>query len=432
MSNLLETEQRPEPPEIAEPQIAQSIRPRRRMLQSPRAITALVVLFAALVAGGFSLWRYYSVRESTDDAQIEGHIHPISAKVGGTVIGVNIRENQYVEAGSVLVRIDPKDYQVALEKAQADYAEAQAMLSASRVDVPITATSTSSQLSGAEAGVMEAQANLTSSEKELSAAQAKLRWAQAQVQEAQANYQKANRDLDRMKQLISKDEISQQQYDAAVASAAALQATVESAQADVARAEQELQVAQSHIQRDRARVAQAQANARAAGTGPQQVAITRSRAQSAEARLKQAKAALDQAQLNMDYTTIKAPVTGLISKKSVEEGQIVQVGQPLFAIIPLNDVWVDANFKETQLRDIRPGQPVSISVDAYGRKFKGHVESIAAATGAKFSLLPPENATGNYVKVVQRVPVRILFEPGQDPDHLLRPGMSVVPTVITK
>jgi membrane fusion protein (multidrug efflux system) len=428
MEELVETEQR----EPAAGSAATDNGPRSGLLQSPLTRAFLLGAIVILAIGGYFLWSYYSVRESTDDAQIEAHIHPISAKVGGTVVKVNILDNQYVESGAVLVQIDPQDYQVALERAQADFAETQAASNASQIDVPITAATTNSRLTGAGAGVQEARANLSASEKEVSAAGAKLRSAQARFRETEANHRKADRDLARMKQLIAKEEISQQQYDAAVAEAEALQGTLDSAEADVAGAEETLRVAGSHVDRDRAKLEQAQEIERAAATGTQQVAMTRSRAESAAARAQMAKAALDQAQLNLQYATIRAPLSGWVGKKSVEIGQIVQPGQPLFAIVPLEDTWVTANFKETQLKNMRPGQPAIISVDAYGgRQFKGHVDSIAAATGSQFSLLPPENATGNYVKVVQRIPVKILFDKGTDPEHLLRPGMSVVPTVIT-
>lgn len=438
MEDLVRTEQR----ETGEPSAAQYEQaermpredaPRKPLARRPHAIGVLLTLGVLAAIGGFLLWQYYSVRESTDNAEIEGHIHPISARVGGTVTAVPVTNDQHVEAGQVLVEIDPTDYKVALARAQADLAETEAALRGSQADLPITTTTTASQLSGAEAGVAEARANLSSSEKEIAASEAKLRAARAKVQENQANYQRAQRDLERMKQLIAKEEISPQQYDANVAAAEAWRATVESSQADVAAAEQALRVVQSHVERDQAKLAQTQAMARSASTGPQQITVTRSRAQSAQARLQMAKAALEQAELNLQYATVRAPLSGEISKKNVETGQIVGPGQPLMAIVPLDEVWVSANFKETQLKNIRVGQPVTVSVDAYGgRKFKAHVDSIASATGAKFSLLPPENATGNFVKVVQRVPVKIVFDQGQDPEHLLRPGMSVEPTVFTK
>ncbi|MBI4465357.1 MAG: HlyD family secretion protein [Acidobacteria bacterium] len=390
---------------------------------------------AVLVIGVavFWLWRYYAVRESTDNAQIEGHIHSISAKVGGTVLRVHVDDNQYVEAGTVLVEIDPQDYQVAAERAQANLAEAEALWRASQTAVPIVSETTASKLSDAQAGLEESRASLVAAQRVADATQASLRAAQARLREAQANSEKSSRDLERMQQLLAGGIIAQQQYDAAKAAADATRAGAEAAQASVADAEMGVQAAESRVAQGRAKLSQSEATLQAARTAPQQVSVTRAQADSAGARVEQAKAALRQAQLNLEYTTIRAPVGGIVSKKIVESGQIVQPGQPLLAVIPLEDIWVTANFKEAQLNKMRPGQKVVISVDAYGgRKYQGHVDSIAAATGAKFSLLPPENATGNFVKVVQRVPVKIVFEKGQDSEHLLRPGMSVVPTVLTR
>jgi membrane fusion protein, multidrug efflux system len=393
----------------------------------------IVAVALVLLVAGFSVWHYYSTRESTDDAQINGHIVPISARVGGTVIAVEVNDNQDVKAGTVLVKIDPRDYQVAVEKAKADLANSQAAAQAAATGVPISTTTTVSQISTSQAGVEMAKAGVLVAQKQLGAAQAGASAAEARLAEAQANHTKAAQDLARMKQLVAKDEISQQQFDAATAAADATRAAVASARAQKAEAEQAVQVAESRLVQSRADLDKAEAELRSAQTGPKQVAIMRARASSAEARVKEAQAALDQAELNLQYTTVKAPVDGQVSKKTVEVGQVIQDGEPLMALVPLEDIWVTANFKETQLKDMRPGQPVTISVDAYGgREYHGHVQSIAAATGEKFSLLPPENATGNYVKVVQRIPVKILIDKGQDPNHLLRPGMSVTPTVITK
>jgi len=389
------------------------------------------LLLVILAVVGYQVWSYYSVRESTDDAQVNGHIHPISARVGGTVIAVNVDENETHEAGTVLVKIDPSDYQVALERAEADLLEAQAALDASQTSVPITSTTTASQLSGSEAGVLQSRAAVEAAERELNAQKYRLSSAQAQLQQAKANYEKAARDLDRMKLLISKEEISQQQFDAAKATAESLQAVVASSEAAVDGADAGIRIAESQVEVARARMKQAQAAESAAKTAPQQVSVSRAKVKSAEARVKRAQANVDQAKLNLEYTTVKAPIGGFISKRSVEVGQVVQAGQPLMAIVPLDEIWVTANFKETQLENLRVGQPVTISVDAYGRKYKGHVESFSAATGAKFSLLPPENATGNYVKVVQRVPVRIAIDKGQDTEHRLRLGLSVEATVFT-
>jgi membrane fusion protein (multidrug efflux system) len=407
--------------------------PRPRSRARSRARWLLLALVIVVAVGLYAAWRYYAVRESTDDAQIDGHITAISARVGGTVAAVHVNDNQYVEAGTVLVEIDPRDYQVALESSQADLASEQAKARSAQTGVPITSTATSSRLRGAQAGVEAANAALNAAQQEVSAARAQLEAARARVREAEANHQKAARDLDRMKQLIAKDEISQQQYDAAVATEAASRAAVDSARADAARAAQSVPVAESHVAQAQAAVAQAQAGVDAARTAPQEVEVSRAQFGNAQAKIQQAEADVRQARLNLEYATVRAPVSGAVSNKTVQVGQVVQPGQPLLAIVPLQDIWVTANFKETQLRNMKPGQPAVISVDAYGgRKYRGHVDSIAAATGARFSLLPPENASGNYVKVVQRLPVKIVFEKDQDPEHLLRPGLSVEPTVLTK
>jgi membrane fusion protein (multidrug efflux system) len=370
----------------------------------PAVKWVLLALALVLIAGVIFVWHYYSVRESTDDAQIDGHLDPISSRVAGTVLRVLHDENETVQAGTLLVELDPKDYEVALERARADLADAEANATAAQVGVPLTTTTSSSQLAAADAAVNAAEKEVDS--------------ANARVQEAQANYNKAADDLKRFQQLVQKDEVSRQQYDAAVAGATAARATLDSAKAMVANAE--------------SRAAQAKAQAASAHTVPEQVRVTKARATAATAQVQRAQAALSQAELNLQYTKILAPVSGILSKRNVEPGQVVQPGQPLFSIVNLDDIWVTANFKETQLKNMRVGQKVTIRVDAYGRDYSGVVESISGATGARFSLLPPENATGNYVKVVQRVPVRIRFDKGQDANHLLRPGLSVVPTVFVK
>jgi membrane fusion protein (multidrug efflux system) len=365
-----------------------------------------VLLAAAIVAiiGFAIMWSYYSVRESTDDAEVDGHLGPVSARVSGTAIKVLVDDNQMVQAGTLLARLDPKDYEVAVQRARADLADAQANASAASANVPLTSTTSSSQLTAANAGVSAAQ-------KDIGAAKAK-------VQEALANYTKTSADLKRMEELVQKDEISRQQYDASVAAAASAKATLDAAISAEAAAE--------------GHAVQASAAASGANVVPEQIKMTRSKAASANAQVEKFKAALDQAELNLQYTQIKSPVTGMVSKRSIEPGQVVQAGQPMFAIVDLGDIYVTANFKETQLKAMKVGQHVKIHVDAYGRDYDGTVDSIGGATGSRFSLLPPENATGNYVKVVQRVPVRIRIDKGQDENHLLRPGMSVVPTVMTK
>jgi membrane fusion protein (multidrug efflux system) len=393
--------------------------PRKRGFfeQRPYARIILIVGIVVLLIAGFFLYRYFSSYESTDDAQVDGHLMPISARVSGYVTTVSVDDNQFVTAGTVLVQIDPKDYQVALDQAEADLADARAQAQAQNINVPIATQTTSSQVNAAQANVEDAEAGITAAQQQSDAAK-------AQLAQAQANDVKAQNDLVRYKQLVDKQEISQQQYDQAVASSKASAASVAAAQSSAAAAAQ-------GITQARAKLAQNQANLSSAETGPRQVATTRARALSAAAVVQQKEAAVEQAQLNLQYTKIMAPVDGVVTK-SVEVGMNVQPGQQLLSIVPLNDVWVTANFKETQLKYMRPGQTAQIEVDANGRKYNGRVDSIAGSSGARTSLLPPENATGNYVKVVQRIPVKIVLDPNQNSDHYLRLGMSVEPKVFLK
>ena len=383
--------------------------------RSPRLRMFVIIGVVVLLVAGFFLWRYFNSYESTDDAQIDGHLNPVSARVGGHIEKLLVEDNQYVQAGQPVAQIDARDYQVLVARAKADYDNAVAAAQAAGVNVPITSTSTTSQLAAANAEVVAAEASLSAARQQYDAGN-------AQLAQAEANNVKAQNDLARYKQLISKQEISQQQYDQAYAAAQGGTAAVDAARAAAAAAQQQIRAAQS-------RLVQAQANQRAATTGPEQVKAIRSRAQAAEAVVEEKKAALDQAQLNLLYTKIVAPVNGFVTGRSAEAGQNVQPGQELMRIINLDDIWVTANFKETQLRDMKAGQLVTIHVDMTGKDYKGHLQSIAGASGAVTSLLPPENATGNFVKVVQRIPVKITFDPGETREHVLRPGMSVVPKV---
>jgi membrane fusion protein (multidrug efflux system) len=397
------------------PSTERDFRTRPSRTSSPGFRIGVAIAAIVLLVVGIFVYRYVTSYESTDDAQVDGHINSISTRIAGHVVKLNVADNQYVEAGTVLVEIDPADYQVDYDRAKADFESAQAAASAAGVDVPVTSVSTSSQVSSTEADVAGARAGIAAAKQQLAAAK-------AQLDQAEANNVKAQNDLGRYKQLVDKQEISQQQYDVAVAAAKASAAAVDAARAMV-------DSAQAQVTQAQAKLAQGEANWRNAQTAPQQIQIIRSRAASALADAQRKKADLDQAQLNLQYTKITAPVAGVVSDRTVEVGQNVAPGQELMKIIPLDDVWITANFKETQLREMKVGQRVTIEVDAYGRSCKGKVDSIAGASGARFSLLPPENATGNYVKVVQRVPVKIVLDPGENKDHLLRPGMSVVPKV---
>ncbi len=400
-------------------------------LQQPRV---RLIIGAILVLGlGAGVWAWStSARENTDDAQVDAHVTQIAARVSGTVIKVAVADNQLVDAGALLVQLDPGDYQVAVDKARAELADAEASALAAQSSIPITSTTAASNVTTARGGITQAQSGVAAAEKEIEAAKARLVTAQARQREAEANAAKSARDVERLRGLLAKDEVSQQMFDATSATATAQKAGVDSARSQVAEAEAGIRVAESKLAQAHAGEDQAHAEMQTAQTGPSQIAAIKARAAQAEAHVQQARATLAQAELNLQYATVKAPVRGVVSKKGINAGQVVQGGQPLLAIVQIDDVWVTANFKETQLKDMRSGQRAEIAVDAYGRTYKGKVDSIAGATGARFSLLPPENATGNFVKVVQRVPVKIVLDPGQDPEHLLRPGMSVTPTVYLK
>jgi membrane fusion protein (multidrug efflux system) len=393
---------------------------RAAFLGNPRTKFILILAGIALVVGIVFLWRYFASYESTDDAQIDGHVNSVSARVSGHVISLNVQDNQYVEQGTVLVEIDPADYEVAVAQARAEYADAEAQASVAGINVPITNVNTLSQVSSAQAGVSSAEAGITSARQQFDAAK-------SQVAEADANNTKAQNDLVRYKLLIDKQEISQQQYDQAIDSAQAAAATLAAARSNADSVAAQIKQAQSKLD-------QAEADLRNAGTRPHTMEVIHAQAKSAQAIAEQKKAQLDQAELNLQYTKIIAPVSGAVSNRTVEIGQNVSPGQEMMKIIPLDaaNIWVTANFKETQLSRMKPGQRVDIEVDATGKTYKGHVDSIAGASGERFSLLPPENATGNYVKVVQRIPAKIVLDAGEDKGHELRPGMSVEPKVWIK
>ena len=392
------------------------LQPSRRRKRRGTLILSLVVV-VVLVTTAIVVYQRYAAWESTDDAQIDGYIFPVSSRVPGYVTRVLVDNNQPVEAGTVLAQLDPQDYEVAVATAKAALANDQAAAASQQINIPITSVSTTSQLSSAQADIRNAEAGLVLAQRSSEAAQAALR-------EAEANDLKAQDDVNRYKPLAERDEIPRQQYTQAVNSEKATAAAVEAARASAAGAEQQVTQARS-------RLSTAHAQLQYAETQPQQISVQRSRARAAEAETERAATALQQAQLNLQYTTIVAPAAGIVGQRSVHPGQNVSPGQQLMTIVPLEsqNVWVTANFKETQLTLMRPGQPVRVYVDTYARTYDGHVLNIAGASGARYSLLPPENATGNYVKVVQRIPVKIVFEKGQDPEHVLRPGMSVEPEV---
>jgi membrane fusion protein (multidrug efflux system) len=400
-----------EPVAIADTEIIEPQSKRRGIL----IVVAIVVVLIAL-----GLWWRSTFSEDTDDAQVNGHLIQVSSRIQGQVLKVDVDENQLVKKGDIIAELDPSDYQVAVENAQAALASAQANAVAANVAVPITTINTGSTLRSAGADVSGTQAGVLQ-------AQGQLEAARAMVTQAQANNTKAQADLERYRPLVEKDVISKQQWDAAVAQADATKAAVADALANQ-------QAAVSGVQAAREKVSAAQAGLKYAETGPQQVAAQSAKAKQAEAQVMQAQAQLDQAKLNLSYTKIVAPAAGIITRKSVEVDQNVASGQNLLTLVSLDDLWVTANFKETQLKKMSAGQKVEIHVDSTGKDYSGKITQIGGATGSVLSLFPPENATGNYVKVVQRIPVRIDFTdlPHEDPDKLLRPGLSVEPKVTVK
>ncbi len=388
---------------------------------SGRKFFVIGLLLLLVVGAAYFYWRS-TFTEDTDDAAIDGNLYQISARVSGQVVKVNVDDNQTVQAGQVLAEIDPTDYKVALDQAQANLASAQAEYSQATTNVPLTQVNVGTSVATTGSDVKGASDLIAQAEKQVEAANAR-------VVEAKANAQRAQDDVDRYQPLVQKDVISKQQYDAAVATASASKAAVVEAEANVLAQQNAVSSARQRLAQSEAQAAQSVKN------GPGQVRVQQARAEAAQAAIQQAQAKVEQARLNLTYTKITAPTAGIVNKKNVQIGANLAAGQDLMTVIPLTDLWVTANFKETQLTHMRPGQQVTIKVDAYGdRKFSGKVTQIGGATGSMLSLFPPENATGNYVKVVQRIPVRIDFTNLQqdDADYVLRPGLSVVPVVEVK
>jgi membrane fusion protein (multidrug efflux system) len=389
--------------------------------QKSRRRFIIIAVVMVLIVGALLFWWRSTFYEDTDDAQINGHLIQISTRIAGQVIKINVDENEAIGAGTVIAELDPRDFEVAVEQDEANLQAAEAAYESAKVNVPITGISTGSNLRSTSSDVEGAQAQVAASRQQLQGAQ-------AQVAQADANYTKAKLDLERYTPLVQKDVISKQQFDQAVATADADKAALDNAKANVA-------VAQAQIRVSEERVKQAQAQFQNAQSAPEQVKAQKAKADQAAAQVEQARAQLEQAKLNLSYTKVVAPVAGIVTRKSVEVNQNVSVGQNLLTLVSLDDIWITANFKETQLREMRAGQAVTVAVDAYGgRKYDAKVTQIGGATGSVLSLFPPENATGNYVKVVQRVPVRIdLVDPkDENSDHLLRPGLSVEPKVRVK
>jgi membrane fusion protein (multidrug efflux system) len=404
--------------------------PPPRQLPKKLAVAGALLAIAAV---GLFMWVRSWNRVFTDDAQVDGHIAPISAKIYGNVSEVLVSDNQAVKKGDVLVRIDPRDYQARVDQLRAAVAVAASQANGASAGVPLARETTLGVTSSAEAQVSAAQADFERAKVDYErSANADIAWARANVETAQANYDRAQADLNRMKPLADKQEISRLQYDGFVAAARMAASELNAAKDKVNAAIQDSATRKSGVLAAQARVAQAQAGVREAQANQKQVTVRAADAASASANVQLARANLETAELNLSYTTIVAPMDGVVTKKSVEVGQIVQAGQGLLMIVPLNDVWVTANFKETQLREVHTGQKAEVKIDLTGQTYSGHVDSIAGATGTRMSLLPPENATGNYVKVVQRIPVKIVLDPIPGGNNILRPGMNAEATILTK
>ncbi len=381
-----------------------------------RAFTIFFIVLLVIGLGGFLYWLHARQFESTDDAEVDAHLNPISARIDGTITHVYVDDNQMVKAGDPLVDLDPSDYKVALDQALAQLAQARSMVVAQQPNVPITQIESTTNISTGGADVANAQAALAASERDRESAAAK-------VTESEANNARAQADLARYKLLIGKEEVSEQEYDQIVATAKAQAATVTANQAALQAAAQTVDQRRAQLEEAQSRLAQYRRNA------PQQLAIRRANVQSQQASANTAQAQVEEAQLKLSYSKITAPVAGIVMKRSAEVGAHISAGQQLLVIAQITDLWVTANFKETQLRNLKPGESASIHVDALNQDFNGYVENIGGSTGAVASVLPPENATGNYVKVVQRIPTRIRFKANQSGLDRLRPGMSVEPEV---
>jgi membrane fusion protein (multidrug efflux system) len=429
----LEKSREPEREAAASPQAEPVANGKSGPLQNPRVRRGLFIAGIVIVIVGIALWLHYRNRESTDDAQVDGHIIPIAPRVSGSVIEVLVKDNQTVKKGQVLVRLDPRDFQAKVDDAKAALALAESRAQAANVNVPLTSETTQSGTTSADAVVAAAQADYKQANLALQTALTSgLAYAQANVQKQEAKYRKAESDLTRMKPLAEKAEISQQQYDGYIAAEQEAKSELDAARQNFSLAQQTISVRRAQVAAAQAELEKARAGLAVAHANTKQVRMSSANAASARAAVEQAQANLEAARLNLGYTTIVAPEDGVVTNKTVEIGQILQPGQGLLLLVPLNDVWVTANFKETDLAHVKPGDRAEIHVDAYGKTLPGHVNSIAGATGSLLSLLPPENATGNYVKVVERIPVKIVLDPDASSRYILRPGMSVEATIFTK
>jgi membrane fusion protein, multidrug efflux system len=382
----------------------------------PVATVLIIAGCILLIIIGVLLFRYLSSFTNTDDAFVDGHTDPMSFRVAGRVRAIYVEDTYRVKKGQLLAELDPRDNQIAKEQSAASYAEAKAATGAQEPNVPITSVNQSTQ-------VAEAQNNVRSYEAQVAAAEERFHSAEADLVQAEANEANAAREEERYRALVVKEEVSREQYDQRVT-------THQADAAVVASRKQTAEAAGKTVQQMQAALSTAQQQLKQAiNNQPRQIAIQRATLAQRHANELAAKAQADQSELNLEYTRLYAPEDGVIGNKQAQVDTEVTAGQELFALTQTNDIWVTANFKETQIKKMWPHQRVTIYVDALGLNFDGYVEALPGASGAVYSLLPPENATGNYVKVVQRLPVRIRINPGQPDASRLAPGMSVEPKV---
>lgn len=395
----------------------------------PAAKFALIALLLILLVAGY----FWFGRVTTDDAQVDAHITAMASQVSGYVVSLSIDDNVDVKEGDVLVQIDPREYKAEVDQAKAalDFAEAQAK--SAELQIGLTRGTTTHSTGGAAAQQQSDAADYTMSEAELQrTATANLLQARAEVASKQATNERAQADLQRYKPLLGTGDVSKFQFDAVDATARVAQNDLAAAEQQLAAAEQNVAIARANMNSSKARMVRSQSLLLETKAQEQQIPITEATYKSALAAVERARALWDQARLNLGYTTITAPITGQVTQKTVNLGQYVLPGTLLFTLVPLDKVYITANFKETQMEHVHPGQHARIHVDTYDRDFDGVVDSIAGAAGSRQALLPPQNATGNFIKVVQRIPVKILVKQSQDSRYILRPGMNVEATIYTR
>jgi membrane fusion protein, multidrug efflux system len=399
-----------------------------RELSRPTKFALLGLVIVLLI--GCYIWLGWV---STDDAQVDAHITAVASQVSGYVVALSIDDNVDVKEGDVLIQIDPRVYQAEVDQAQAALDLAKAEAKSAELQIGLTRETTTHSTGGAAAQRESDAADYTMSQAQLErTATANLLQARAEVASKQATNVRAQADLERYKPLLQTGDVSKYQFDAVDATARVAQEDLAAAEQELAAAEQNVEIARANVNSSKARAARSVSLLEETKAQERQVPITEAAYKSAQAAVERAQAVWEQAQLNLGYTTIKAPIAGQVTQKTVNPGQYVLPGNLLFTLVPLDKVYVTANFKETQLAHVRPGQRARIHVDTYGRDFDGVVDSIAGAAGSRQALLPPQNATGNFIKVVQRIPVKILVKQSSDPHFVLRPGMNVEATVYTR